>query len=150
MQGLENDFVVLDWEEYLELGLKPVDLAKNMCKRKFGIGADGLIIVDPSSDKADLAMICLNAQGQPAQVCGDDLRCFARYTWHKGYVDKLEFSIETLNGVFGVKVNDDNTVTVNTGKLIEPHQSSFNDVSNLIYITGPADFLFEGVYYYNN
>ncbi len=150
MQGLGKDFVILDWEEYRELGLKPADLAKSMCKRKFGIGADGLIIVDPVSEKADLAMICFSAQGQSAQVCGDDLRCFARYAWHKGYVDKLEFSIETLNGVFGVKVNDDSTVTVNTGKLIGSHQFSFNEVSNLIYITGPADFLFEGVYYYNN
>ena len=150
IQGLDKDFVVLDWEEYRELGIKPAELAQNMSRRKFGIGADGLIIVDPVSDKADLAMICFNAQGQPAQVCGDDLRCFARYAWHKGYVDKLEFSIETLNGVFGVKVNDDSTVTVNNEKPIEPHQFSVNEVSNLIYITGPADFLFEGVYYYNN
>jgi len=150
MQGLDKDFVVLDWEEYRELGIKPAELAQNMSRRKFGIGADGLIIVDPVSDKADLAMICFNAQGQPVQVCGDDLRCFAKYAWHKGYIDKLEFSIETLNGVFGVKVNDDNTVTVNTGKPIEPHKFSVNEVSNLIYITGPADFLFEGVYYYNN
>lgn len=150
MQGLDKDFVVLDWDEYRELGIKPAELAQNMSRRKFGIGADGLIIVDPVSDKADLAMICFNAQGQPAQVCGDDLRCFAKYAWHKGYVDKLEFSIETLNGVFGVKVSDDNTVTVNTGKPIEPHKFSVNDVSNLIYITGPAVFLFEGVYYYNN
>ena len=150
MQGLGKDFVILDWEEYRELGIKPAELAQNMCRRKFGIGADGLIIVDPVSEKADLAMICFNAQGQIAQVCGDDLRCFARYAWHKGYVDKLEFSIETLNGVFGVKVNDDSTVTVNKGKPIGSHQFSFNEVSNLIYITGPADFLFEGVYYYNN
>ena len=150
MQGLGNDFVILDWEEYLELGLKPADLAKNICRRKLGVGADGLIIVDPSSDKADLAMICFSVQGQPAQVCGDDLRCFARYVWHKGYVDKLEFSIETLNGVFGVKVNDDSTVTVNKEKPIEPNQSSFNGVSNLIYMTGPANFSFEGVYYYNS
>lgn len=150
MQGLDKDFVVLDWEEYRELGIKPAELAQNMSRRKFGIGADGLIIVDPVSDKADLSMICFNAQGQPAQVCGDDLRCFARYAWHKGYVDKLEFSIETLNGVFGVKVNDDNTVTVNMGKPIGAHQFSVNEVSNLIYITGPAVFLFEGVYYYKN
>ena len=150
MQGLDKDFVVLDWEEYRELGIKPAELAQNMCQRKFGIGADGLIIVDPVSDKADLSMICFNAQGQSAQVCGDDLRCFARYAWHKGYVDKLEFSIETLKGVLAVKVNDDSTVTVNMGKPIEPHQFSVNDVSKLIYITGPADFLFEGVYYYNN
>lgn len=150
MQGLGKDFVVLDWEEYRELGIKPSELAQNMCRRKFGIGADGLIIVDPSSDKADLAMICFDAQGQPTQVCGDDLRCFAKYAWDKGYVNNLEFSIETFNGVFGVKVNDDNTVAVNKVKPIEPQQCSFNDVSNLIYITGPANFLFEGVYYYNN
>ena len=150
MQGLDKDFVVLDWEEYQELGLTPAVLAQNMCKRHFGVGSDGLMVVVPQSDKADLAMICFSAQGQPAQVCGDDLRCFAKYAWHKGYVDKLEFSIETLNGVFEVKVNDDSTVTVNKGKSIELHQSSFNGVSNLIYMTGSADFSFEGVYYYYN
>ena len=110
MQGLGNDFVVLDWEEYQELGIEPAVLAENMCKRNFGIGADGLMIVVPESDKADLSWIFYNSDGTPAQMCGNGMRCFAKYALNKGYIDKLEFSVETAAGIIKPKVNDDGTV----------------------------------------
>ena len=74
MQGLGNDFVVLDWEEYQEVGQSADKLALKMCHRNFGVGADGLIVVVPESDKADLSWIFYNSDGTPAQMCVNGMR----------------------------------------------------------------------------
>lgn len=132
MQGLGNDFVVLDWEEYQELQISPAELAEKMCKRNFAIGADGLMIVVPESEKADLAWIFYNSDGTPAQMCGNGMRCFAKYVLNKGYIDKHEFSVETAAGIIKPRVNEDGTVTVNMGKpILEPSKIPFKGQMNL-------------------
>jgi len=117
MHGLGNDFILIDCSS------KPLGdssflsyLAKKLCNRNFGIGADGLILILPSS-KADLRMRIFNYDGSEAQMCGNGIRCFAKYAYENKLVSKNKFTIETLAGIIipeltitnnkilGVKVN---------------------------------------------
>ncbi|MDR3270744.1 MAG: diaminopimelate epimerase [Peptococcaceae bacterium] len=104
MQGLGNDFVFLDHLERLAASADYPELARRMCDRHFGIGADGLIIVLPST-LADAQMRIYNADGSEAEMCGNGIRCFARYLYDAGYVNRLEQRIETLAGVLSVRLH---------------------------------------------
>ena len=148
MQGLGSDFVILDWEEFQELNLSPVELARQICKRHYGVGAEGLMIIVPESQKADLACVVYSPDGTLASTSGNELCCFAKYVLNKGYIFKSEFSVETASGVYDVKVSEDGLVAVNMRKqVLEPAKSSSDGAVSL---TGSADFSFEGVYYYND
>ncbi len=70
MNGLGHDFVILDYSEYQKIKLSPDKLALKLCNRNFSIGADGLIIVNPNTDKADISWIFYNSDGSIAQMCG--------------------------------------------------------------------------------
>lgn len=118
MQGLGNDFVILDYEEFEKTDMKPDFLAKRLCDRNFGIGADGLIIVNPKSEKADISWIFYNSDGSIAQMCGNGMRCFARYVYDKEYVDKKEFSVETRAGIIVPKIISETEIRVNMGNPI--------------------------------
>lgn len=96
MHGLGNDFIVI---ERVHLGMLDVfELARRMCDRHTGIGADGVLLVSPS-DKADLKMRIINSDGSEAEMCGNGIRCFARYAYDSGLADKKSFSVETLGGI---------------------------------------------------
>lgn len=118
MQGLGNDFIILDFEEYNKLGTDKAVLAKKLCNRNFGIGADGLIIINPETDKTDIGWFFYNSDGSVAQMCGNGMRCFAKYVWEQGLVDGNEFSVDTKAGVIIPKVNKDGSVTVNMNKPV--------------------------------
>ena len=121
MQGLGNDFVVLDYEEYKKSNLPKEELAKRLCDRHFGIGADGLMIVNPEPKDAETGWFFYNSDGSIAQMCGNGIRCFAKYVHEKGLIDKTEFSVDTLAGKIIPKLNNDGTVTVNMNKpVLEP------------------------------
>jgi len=99
MQGLGNDFILIDCLS------KPLGdssslsyLAKKLCNRHFGIGADGLILILPSS-KANLKMRIFNSDGTEAQMCGNGIRCFAKYAYENKIISKIKFTIETLAGI---------------------------------------------------
>lgn len=111
MHGLGNDFILVrDPIEDLSA------TARRLCPRRTSVGADGLIAVLPS-DTADARMEIVNADGSIAEMCGNGIRCFARYVYDNGIADKPDMSVETragtmypqllLNGgsVEGVKVN---------------------------------------------
>jgi len=126
LQATGNDFILVDaltgpgegdWGE----------VAQAMCDRHFGIGADGLILVQ-NSTIADLKMRILNSDGSEAEVCGNGLRCFAKYAIEKGLTGKMSsraelsnlyLAIETLAGVRKVKAymsgNKVNRVEVDMG-----------------------------------
>lgn len=132
MQGLGNDFIVLDYEEYEKTGLKKEILAKKLCNRHFGIGADGLMIINPNPQNTDTGWFFYNSDGSVAQMCGNGIRCFAKYVYEKGLIDKTEFSVDTLAGVIVPKLNDDGTVTVNMNKpVLIPDKIPANVSSNL-------------------
>ena len=132
MQGLGNDFVVIDWEEYQEIKMPVAELAKRICRRNFAVGADGLIVVVPEVEGADLGWIFYNSDGTPAQMCGNGMRCFAKYALNKGYVNKHEFTVKTEAGIITPRINEDGTVTVNMGNpILEPKNIPFKGEKNL-------------------
>ena len=118
MNGLGNDFVILDFEEYKKTKMPPDELAKKLCNRNFSIGADGLIIVNPDTENADISWLFYNSDGSVAQMCGNGMRCFARYVFDKKLVDKKEFSVETKAGIIVPKIISDTEVRVNMGKPV--------------------------------
>ncbi|HLK56276.1 MAG TPA: diaminopimelate epimerase [Chthonomonadaceae bacterium] len=95
MQGVGNDFVVIDGRKYGHLDWSA--LAVEMCDRRRGIGADGLLVLDTSS-QADVMMRMFNPDGTP-DVCGNGLRCVARYAVAKGLITRDTLSVMTLAGV---------------------------------------------------
>ena len=132
MNGLGNDFVILDYKEYQKTKLTPDKLALKLCNRNFGIGADGLIIVNPETDKADISWIFYNSDGTPAQMCGNGMRCFARYIYDKKIINKKEFSVETKAGIIVPKIISDTEVCVNMGiPILEPKEIPCKTETNL-------------------
>ena len=96
MHGLGNDFVIIT---ELAGGNKDYsELAKRLCHRQTGIGADGLMVV-VSSDIADIRMRIINADGSEAEMCGNGIRCYAKYAYEHGIMTKETFTIETLAGI---------------------------------------------------
>lgn len=126
MQGLGNDFIIIDFEEYKKLEIEEKDLgelAKKLCHRNFGIGADGLIIVNPNTTQTDIGWFFYNSDGTTAQMCGNGIRCFARYVYDKKLIDKKIFSVETLAGAIVPELVNENTVKVNMSKpILEPNK----------------------------
>jgi diaminopimelate epimerase len=97
MQGLGNDFVVLEGPQELKAG----EIAW-LCDRRFGIGADGVLVVTPGDP---VRMEYWNADGSPAEMCGNGLRCVARYASDRGWVDESEFTVATPVGPRQVRVH---------------------------------------------
>ncbi len=98
MQALGNDYVVIDNRDKKTDSTEATKLAKKLCDRRFGVGADGLLLVSNSS-KADAKMQIFNADGSEAEMCGNGIRCFAKYCYENGIVKKNEFKVETAAGL---------------------------------------------------
>jgi diaminopimelate epimerase len=126
LQATGNDFILVDALTGPEEGDRR-ELARAICDRHFGVGADGLILVQ-NSTIADLKMRLFNSDGSEAEVSGNGLRCFAKYVIEKGRIGKMSsragqgnrsLTIETLSGVRKVKAymssNKVNRVAVNMG-----------------------------------
>jgi diaminopimelate epimerase len=94
-------------------------LAQKLCDRHFGIGADGMIIPDVTpNNETDIAWYFYNSDGTTAQMCGNGMRCFAKYVWDKKLVKKKQFSVKTLAGVIKPEIQEDGLVRVNMGTPI--------------------------------
>lgn len=98
LHGLGNDYVVVDGaaERLSDLSLSRV--AQMVTDRHFGIGADGFIVVLPGSS-ADLRMRIFNADGSEAEMCGNGVRCLAKFAYDRGLVKKSGFTVETMGGL---------------------------------------------------
>lgn len=96
MQGLGNDYVYVNCFE--ETVAHPSKTAVQVSNRHFGIGADGLILIKPST-KADFEMEMYNADGSRGEMCGNGIRCVAKYVYDYGLTDQTHISIETLGGI---------------------------------------------------
>ena len=120
MQGCGNDFVIIDYPEFEKTGLKMSELAKKVCDRNFGVGADGMIIpnLSPENKEADIAWYFYNSDGSTAQMCGNGMRCFAKYIYDNKLVDKKSFSVQTLAGLIKPELLENGLVKVNMGKPI--------------------------------
>ncbi len=96
MHGLGNDYVVIDDRD--QKITDPASLAKKICERRFSVGADGLLLVY-NSTVSDVKMRIFNSDGSEAEMCGNGIRCFAKYCYENGIAKKAEFTVETLSGI---------------------------------------------------
>lgn len=94
--GLGNDFILLDNRDNGLVELPA--LARRLCRRQTGIGADGLLLVQ-HSDVAAIRMRIFNSDGSEAEMCGNGIRCFAKYCRERGILQGESFSVETLAGI---------------------------------------------------
>ncbi len=107
MHGNGNDFILID--EFEQILIDEEDKArfvKAVCNRNFGLGADGVLFVQ-RSDKADAKFRYFNSDGSEAEMCGNGIRCFARYVVEEGYA-KSPLEIETSSGILKLDVTRDN------------------------------------------
>ena len=146
MQGCGNDFVILDYEEYKKGKWTDIsEAALKLCDRHFGIGADGLIIPNLNTDDTDIGWFFYNSDGSTAQMCGNGMRCFAKYVYDNKLVDKKEFTVKTLAGIIAPKILEDGQIQVNMSKpVLESDKIPFIPQNNLNYKISVKDRIFEG------
>ena len=101
MQGAGNDYVYVNCFE--ETVANPQQLAIQVSDRNFGIGSDGLILIMPS-DNADVRMRMFNSDGSESEMCGNGIRCVAKYAFDHGLVSKTEISVETGAGILTLRL----------------------------------------------
>ena len=124
MHGIGNDYVYVNcFEESVK---NPAEVSKFVSNRHFGIGSDGLILISPSAI-ADFRMNIYIADGSQAEMCGNGIRCVAKYVYDYGLTDKTEISVETLAGIKYLRLQVENgkvaNVEVNMGApILEPKE----------------------------
>ncbi len=103
MQATGNDFIIINYlENNLEYSYKL--LAQFLCDRHYGVGADGILIIE-KSEIADFKMKIFNKDGSEAEMCGNGIRCFSKYVYENRLINEEEFLIETLAGIKKVKLS---------------------------------------------
>lgn len=134
MNGCGNDFVIIDKSEFNKANLSMSDMAKKICDRNFGVGGDGMIIPDLTpNNKTDIAWFFYNSDGSTAQMCGNGMRCFAKYVTDKKLVNKNKFSVMTGAGIITPEILDNGLIKVNMSKpILEPEKIPFkgNNILN--------------------
>lgn len=137
MHGLGNDFILIEGEEAKKLDLQYKDLAKKICDRHLGIGADGLVIVNPPEIQANTDVIwrIFNSDGSEPQMCGNGIRCFAKYVYEKGIVTQKKFTVNTLAGIITPEIQDNGEIKVDMGEpIFEANKvpAAINDLDSII------------------
>jgi len=112
MHALGNDFIVLDSRGKRMEGL--VALSIKLCHRRFGIGADQVLVLE-DSEGADFRMRIFNADGSEVEMCGNGIRALAKYVWDRGLSEKDTLSIETMAGIMR-PAHSDGLVRVDMGE----------------------------------
>lgn len=111
MNGAGNDFVMLDNRD-LTISLSGEQIAR-LCDRHLGIGADGLLAIEPAQGEADFRMRYYNADGGEAEMCGNGVRCFARFATRLAERGQEPLTFETMAGTVGARfVGDDVEITL--------------------------------------
>ncbi len=133
MHGLGNDFVLVDGRK--EIIENPGSVCRRICDRHTGVGADGFIIVLPS-DRADIRMRYFNSDGSEGEMCGNGIRCFARFVVEQRIVKDTDFTVETLGGIMKPAVVMDSdgsikSVVVDMGEpVFDPGRIPVNHVGD--------------------
>lgn len=135
MIGTGNDFIVLD-DRKGELIGKEEKLTQKLCDRHFSIGADGILFVRESNAKAHIQMVIINADGSYASMCGNGIRCFAKYVWEKDIVKENPMIIETGDGLkeafLDIEDNEVKYITINMGEPIFEGEKISNEKEKII------------------
>ena len=104
MSGTGNDFIIIDHRKPLLSKEQLAPFARAVCRRKFSVGADGIILIEPSS-RADFSWTFMNADGSLAEMCGNGARCAARFAFEKGIAPR-SMKFETMAGIIEAEVVD--------------------------------------------
>ena len=132
MHGLGNDYLYIDGfdSRMSKIASLPEDrkqqLAIRMSRRHTGIGADGLIFIQPS-EKAAFRMEMYNADGSRGAMCGNGIRCAARYAFDHGIIEEKDFRVETDSGIKSIYIRKDDgnqyvqSVRVDMGGMVNTH-----------------------------
>jgi diaminopimelate epimerase len=113
MEGLGNDFVVVDATR-TPFALGPADI-RRLADRRFGVGCDQLLVVEPAREGDDFRYRIFNADGGEVEQCGNGARCFVVFVREHGLTDKREIRVETAGGTIVPRLEDDGEVSVDMG-----------------------------------
>src|SRR5665648_70171 len=127
MQGLGNDFIIIDNRDYKFSVEQLQIIAKKICTRKVSVGADGLMIVDFPEGEADFKMRFFNADGSIGEMCGNGARCITRYA-HINKIAEKKITFETIAGNVEGYVIDDRLIAV---ALNNPTIVEFDKIANI-------------------
>lgn len=107
MHGLGNDYVVIDESKKIIIPEdKKPEICEEICRRGFSVGADGVIFVTPSStEEADIRFRIFNSDGSEAEMCGNGIRCFAKYVYENEILQSKEMLVETLGGIKEIELD---------------------------------------------
>ncbi len=137
MQGCGNDYVYINgFEEKVDADKKP-DLVRKLSERHFGIGSDGVIFINPS-DIADFEMEMYNADGSRSEMCGNGIRCVAKYVYDKKMTSQKEFTIESFGNIKSITIIEENgkakliKVGMGTPELSTPKIPAIYDSETII------------------
>lgn len=132
MHGTGNDFIMID-DRYNKNSINWCEKSTFLCDRHFGIGADGIILIKECSE-ADIEMVIINADGSIASMCGNGIRCFAKYVYENNIVSKKNMHIKTGDGVKEAQIKDLNgvvkQVTINMGLPSFKPESFYGDTNS--------------------
>jgi len=118
MQGCGNDFILIDDREAGIPDKKKGVIARTLCRRRFSVGADGvLFLCEPSGEAYDVRMRVFNPDGSEAEMCGNGIRCFAKYVYEQGIVRTRSIKVETLAGLIVPEVEVDETGVVTSTRV---------------------------------
>jgi len=133
MHGLGNDFVVFDAVTH-PLALTATQIQR-LADRRFGIGCDQVLVVEPPRSDTDFYYRIFNADGGEVEQCGNGARCFARFVRDRGLSAKTKIAVETSAGVIYPEIQANGTVTVNMGvPRLEPQEVPFQaDARQVVY-----------------
>jgi len=123
MHGIGNDYVYVDCfsRQVDQLG-DPIELARAISDRHYGVGGDGLILVLPPEGEGDVRMRMFNADGSEAQMCGNGIRCLAKYAHDHGLTDANPIRVETAAGIktIDLELDEDGKVAAATVDMGAP------------------------------
>ena len=121
MHGTGNDYIFIDCIKYQIILENIPTISIKLSNRHFGIGADGIVLILPS-EVANIRMRMFNSDGSEGNMCGNAIRCIAKYAYEKKYIDNTHITIETLSGIKDLWVSEDQgkvtQVKVDMGKPI--------------------------------
>src|SRR5215213_3264863 len=132
MHGIGNDYVYVNG--FAETVANPADVARKVSDRHFGIGSDGLILICPPTQpgRADVRMRMFNIDGSEGEMCGNGVRCVAKYAHDHGLTKSNPMKVETGRGVLTLDLKTDASnkvqlVTVNMGEpILDPAKIGFD------------------------
>jgi len=134
MHGCGNDFILIDDREAGTPAEKKGEIARFLCRRGFSVGADGvLFICRPNTSAYDVRMQIFNADGSEAEMCGNGMRCFARYVYENGVVRSRRINVETLAGLIVPEVEVDEKGAV-TSIQVFMGKPEFNKIDEIFYV----------------